>query len=115
MASYLPSKQLQLHTFWSTRIKDAGIAIRYSQGYILFYTAGTRNGLERVAGHGPGHKKEGDPKKIYVFVIERSLEDIRQDEKYVPDLLESIMRPPDLVNEELRPILFKMDQFGSKI
>ena len=30
----------------STRIKDAGIAIRHSQGRILFYTAGSRNGLK---------------------------------------------------------------------
>ena len=30
----------------STRIKDAGIAIRHLRGRILFYTAGSRNGLE---------------------------------------------------------------------
>ena len=30
---------------FSTRIKDAGIAIRHSQGGIPFYTAGSRNGL----------------------------------------------------------------------
>ena len=35
--------------------------------------------------------------------------------KHVPDLLESIMRPTDPVKEELRPILFKMTQFESKI
>ena len=32
----------------STRIKDAGIAIRHSRGGILFYTAGSGNGLEGV-------------------------------------------------------------------
>ena len=32
----------------STRIKDAGIAIRHSREGILFYTAGSRNGLEGV-------------------------------------------------------------------
>ena len=32
----------------STRIKDAGIAIRHSRGRILFHTAGSRNGLEGV-------------------------------------------------------------------
>ena len=32
----------------STRIKDAGIAIRHSRGGILFYTAGSRNGLKGV-------------------------------------------------------------------
>ena len=36
----------------STRIKDAGIAIRHSQGGILFYTAGSGNGLEGVVGDG---------------------------------------------------------------
>ena len=36
----------------STRIKDAGIAIRHSRGRILFYTAGSRNGLEGVDGNG---------------------------------------------------------------
>ena len=51
----------------STRIKDAGIAIRHSRGGILFYTAGSRNGLEGVVGEGPGHKKEVVPKKDRVF------------------------------------------------
>ena len=32
----------------STRIKDAGIAIRHSREGILFYTAGSRNGLKGV-------------------------------------------------------------------
>ena len=30
----------------STRIKDAGIAIHHSRGRILFYNAGSGNGLE---------------------------------------------------------------------
>ena len=47
--------------------------------------------------------------------MEKYIEDARQDEKHVPDLLESIIQPPDPVKEELRPILSKMDQFGSKI
>ena len=34
----------------STRIKDAGIAIRHSRGRILFYTAGSGNGLEGRGG-----------------------------------------------------------------
>ena len=36
---------------WSTRIKDAGIAIRHSRGRILFYTAGSRNGLGSKDAH----------------------------------------------------------------
>ena len=47
--------------------------------------------------------------------MEKYNEDLRQDEKHVPDLLESIMRPTDPVKEELRQKLFKTTQFGSKM
>ena len=47
--------------------------------------------------------------------MEKYFEDLRQDEKLVPDLLEAIMRPTDLVKDELRQKLFKIDQFESKI
>ena len=50
-------------------------------------------------------------RKRHFFVIEKSIEDVKQEEKDVPDLLEPIMRPPGLVKEQLRPILFKMNQF----
>ena len=50
-----------------------------------------------------------------VFLTEKYIEDARQDEKHVPDLLESIMRPTDPVTEELRPISFKMNQIRSNI
>ena len=53
--------------------------------------------------------------KNYAFLIEKYFEDVRQDEKHVPDLLESIMRPTDPVKEELQPMLFKMTQIKSKI
>ena len=49
------------------------------------------------------------------FVIEKYIEDVRQDEKHVPDLLELITRPTDPVKEESRPILFKMSQIRPKI
>ena len=62
-----------------------------------------------------GHKKQVDPKNKTIFVIENYIEDFQQDEKSVPDLLESIMRHPGLVEEELRPILFKLSQFGLRI
>ena len=42
-------------------------------------------------------------------------EDVRQDEKHVPDLLEAIMRPTDPVKDELWQKLCKITQFGSKI
>ena len=47
--------------------------------------------------------------------MEKYFEDARQDEKHVPDLLESIIQPPGLVKEELRPISFKIDKFGHQI
>ena len=60
-------------------------------------------------------KKQKTISKRHFFLIEKCIEDARQDEKHVPDLLESIMRPPDPVKDELRQKLFKIDQFGSKI
>ena len=47
--------------------------------------------------------------------MEKYIEDVRQDEKHVPDLLESIIQPTDPVKEELQQELSKIDQFGSKI
>ena len=47
--------------------------------------------------------------------MEKYIEDVRQDEKHVPDLLEAIIQPPGLVKEELRQKLFKITQFESKI
>ena len=60
-------------------------------------------------------KSKLTPGKIHFFVIEKYVEDARQEEKHVPDLLEAILRPTCPVKEELRPILFKMSQFASKI
>ena len=56
-----------------------------------------------------------DPKKKTLFVLERYVEDVKQAEKHVPDLLETIMRPTDPVKEELRRNLRKMIQFRPKI
>ena len=57
--------------------------------------------------------REVDPKKNECFVMEKN-EDARQDETHVPDLLEAVIRPPGLVEEELRPNLFKTTQFDPK-
>ena len=54
-------------------------------------------------------------RKRHFFVIEKSVEDVKQDEQHVPDLLESIMRPTDPVKEKLRKIFMKMTQFRPKI
>ena len=54
-------------------------------------------------------------RKRHFFVIEKYIEDARQEEKDVPDLLEAIMRPTCLVKEELRQHLFNMTKFRAKI
>ena len=95
-----------------TRIKDVGIAIGHLRGRILFYTAAYGNGLEGVAGHGP---KKLTLRKRHFFVIEKHIEDVKQDQKTVPTLVESIMRPTDLVKEKLRRILFKLSQYRPEI
>ena len=62
----------------------------------------------------------GCPQKLYLrkrhfFVIEKYVEDVKQKEKDVPDLVESITRPTDPVKEELQKILFKMSQYRTEI
>ena len=47
--------------------------------------------------------------------MEKHVEDAKQKEKDVPDLVESIMRPLDPVKEELRPNLMNMCQFRPEI
>ena len=64
---------------------------------------------------GGTHTQKEVVPKIVFFAIEKSVEDVKQEEKHVLDLLESIMRPTDLVKEELRMILCKMNQFRPKI
>ena len=54
-------------------------------------------------------------RKSNFFVIEKCIEDARQEEKDAPDLLEAIMRPTCLVKEELRQNLFEMSQFRPEI
>ena len=62
--------------------------------------------VQKWAGGG-GHWGSPDTKwKLYLkkrhfFVVEKYIEDARQEEKDVPDLLEAMMRPTDPVKEEL--------------
>ena len=60
-------------------------------------------------------KKQKTTSKRHVFLIEKCFEDARQDEKHVPDVLESIIQPPDPVKEELWPNLCKIEQFRLEI
>ena len=47
--------------------------------------------------------------------MEKYVEDAKQEEKDIPDLLESIMRPTDPVKDELRQIWFKLRHFEPQI
>ena len=49
-------------------------------------------------------------RKRHFFLIEKYIENARQDEKHVPDMLESIMKPTDPVKEELWRKTTKMHQ-----
>ena len=82
---------------------------------MLVYTAGSKNRLEGVDKGGADTQEQVDPKKKNCCVAEKYDEDVRQDEKHVPDLLELIMKGSGLVKEELRSFSFKIDQFGSNI
>ena len=64
---------------------------------------------------GHRHKKKAYLRKRHFFVIEKYVEDVKQEEKDVPDLLESIMRPTDPVKEEIRRNLMKMNHFRPEI
>ena len=61
------------------------------------------------------HKKQNTISKRHYFLMEKYIEDARQDEKHVPDLLESIIQCTDPAKEELRQKLCKIMQFESKI
>ena len=47
-------------------------------------------------------------RKRHFFLIEKYIEDAKQDEKQIPDLLEAIIQPIDPVKDELRQKLFKI-------
>ena len=71
--------------------------------------------LKGWTSEGTRHKRKLILRKSHFFVIEKYIEDANQDEKHVPDLLQSIIQPPGLVKEDLWPKLFKMNNFESKI
>ena len=48
---------------------------------------------------GTDTKRKLYPRKTHVFVMGKYTEDVKQEEKDVPDLLESIMRPTGPVKE----------------
>ena len=58
-----------------------------------------------------GHEKKSALRQIHFFVVEKYVKDVEQDQKKTPDLLESIMRVSDPVEEELRRKTTRMNQF----
>ena len=62
-----------------------------------------------------GTKSKLTLRKRHFFGIEKDVEDVKQEEKDVPDLLESIMKPSGFVKQELQRISCKMTQFRHKI
>ena len=63
---------------------------------------GWRGGQWRTS----GTKRKLTLRKKHVFVIGKYVEDAKQEEKDVPDLLESILRPTNPAKEDLWRILF---------
>ena len=100
-----PNLEQEARQAHSLMINPDDQAVHLSRGRTLFYTAWSGNGLERMEVVCP---PKLTLRKRHFFVIEKYIEDARQDEKHVPDLLEATMRPTDPVKEELRSILFKM-------
>ena len=96
-------------------VRSASVpAICHSRGYTFLYCRVQK----QIWGNGTGgytHKNTENHIKKTLFLIEKCFEDARQDEKHVPDLLESIIQPPGPVKDELRQKLSKIDQFGSQI
>ena len=69
-------------------MKDADLAVRHSQGRILFYSAGSRNGLKGWAPGGGDTKRKLYLRNIHFSVIEKYVEAVKQGQKNVPDLVE---------------------------
>ena len=63
----------------------------------------------------PDTKRKLYLRKRHFFVMEKYIEDVKQDEKHVPDLLEAIMRPTDPIKEELQQKTMDLSEFRHKI
>ena len=60
-------------------------------------------------------QKQVAPQENMFFVVEKHIEDVKQGQKSVPDLLALVMKASDPVKEELRRKTIKMTQFRTKI
>ena len=68
--------------------------------------------MEAVCRH---TKKQKTITKGHFFLMEKCFEDLRQDEKHVPDLLEWRIQLNLFVKDELRQKLFEMTEFTPEI
>ena len=98
----------------STRIKDAGIAIRHSRRYTFPILQGLEMGWRGWTWCVREHKNKLTLRKRHFVVIGNYIEGVKQDEKHVLDLVESIMKGSGLVKEELRRISSQMGQYRPK-
>ena len=62
----------------------------------------------------PRTKKHKTFSNRHFFVMEKYIEDARQDEKHVPDLLESIIQLPGLVREDYGKSCSKLTNLDPK-
>ena len=87
-------------------IKDAGIAICHSRGYIISIPRAPKKGWSewtpvghRVASEEDTYKKKLSLNKKHFSVIESHVRSIMQDEKNALNLLELMMKPTDPAEE----------------
>ena len=82
----------------------------------LFYTAGSRNGLEGGCRRWVRtQKKKLSLRRDICFLIEKNVIEIIWVQNFAPDLLVAIMKASGLAKERLREISSEMNQFRSKI
>ena len=95
----MPEQEFKTTIQCSARIKDAGVAICIrEEGY--FYTLqGLEMGWRGWTPVGGDIKSKLTLRQIYFSVIEKYVEDVKQDEKSVPDLVESMMKVSGLGEE----------------
>ena len=77
------------------------------------YTAGSRKDRRGVDIPEYNTKRKLSLRKRPFFVIEKHIEDVKQDQKTVPDLVESIIRPTDPVFE-VREVASSMGFAGER-
>ena len=97
-----PASKMQVQRF----------AIR-EEGYFSILQ-GPEMGLREWTRCVQGHNSKLTLSKTYFFVVEKYIDDVKQDEKHIPDLLESMMKGSGLVKEELRLISSKMIHLDPK-